>query len=169
MPVDPGTLRRFIDRELECVSDVRVLAHIRGLLVWPKIVMRDWDYGEPGEQYPCWSVFEHQSSNTGIAYCEQGFGPRCPWGLVWLGDEKHPSMSIGMDSGWYSKFLDAYFESCAASDLPIWRVFRTDKSGVCEALTDEGGWEATWEEVYARRGADPACRYDCDHSVTYGQ
>jgi len=132
-------------------------------------MMRDWAYGEPGQQYPCWTVFEHDASDTTIVYCESGFGPRCPWGLVWSGDEKRKYFPMGMDSGWYPRFLDAYFESFAATELPIWRVFRTDASGTRELLTEEGSWEAAWQQVYARRGADPACRYDCDHSVAYGR
>ncbi len=49
-------------------------------------------------------------SNTGIAYCEFGFGPRNPWGLVFLSRG-----SIGMDSAWYESFWASYFESMAAA------------------------------------------------------
>jgi len=169
MSVDAIGLQELIERELVQVTDARVVAHICGLLVEPKLMMRDWAYGEPGQQYPCWTVFEHDASDTTIVYCESGFGPRCPWGLVWSGDEKRKYFPMGMDSGWYPRFLDAYFESFAATELPIWRVFRTDASGTRELLTEEGSWEAAWQQVYARRGADPACRYDCDHSVAYGR
>jgi hypothetical protein len=56
MAIDADALKTLIVRELEHLSDVRVLTHIRGLLVEPKIVLRDWAYGKPGEQYPCWTV-----------------------------------------------------------------------------------------------------------------
>jgi hypothetical protein len=167
MRVDADTLKTLIDRELAHVSDARVLTQIRELLVEPEMVMRDWDYGHPGQQYPCWIVFEHEPSNTGIAYCESGFGPRCPWGLISARDKGRGDLSMGMDSGWFPKFLEAYFESFAVTELPIWRVFRTDPSGVREPLSEEGEWEATWQHVYARRQADLACRYDCAHSVTW--
>jgi hypothetical protein len=51
----------------------------------PNPVMRGWDYGTDDEAYPCWSLLEHKASNTGIAYCESGFGPGSPWGLVFSG------------------------------------------------------------------------------------
>src|SRR3546814_4621244 len=45
-----------------------------------------------------------------IVYCESGFGPERPWGLVHLGGQH---MSMGDDSGWFPIFLDAYFGSFA--------------------------------------------------------
>jgi hypothetical protein len=101
MAIDPGTLKSLIERELESLLDARVLAHIRELLAEPEVVFRAWDYGKPGEKYPCWTVLKHAPSETGIAYCEYGFGPRCPWGLVWL-EASEKRGSIGMDSGWYT-------------------------------------------------------------------
>ena len=76
----------------------------------PYPVERDWDYGNSGERFVCWTVLEHPDSNTGIAYCAQGFGPKHPWGLVFLSG---PYMSIGMDSGWYASLEDAMRESMA--------------------------------------------------------
>jgi hypothetical protein len=73
----PGSL---VERELESLSDARVLEHIRKMLVEPEVAFRAWDYGKPGEKYPCWTVLKHAASKTGIAYCEYGFGLRCPWG-----------------------------------------------------------------------------------------
>ncbi len=128
-------------------------------------MLRDWDYGVEGEQYVCWDVLEHHASGTGIAYCESGFGPRSPWGLVWL--EHSKNMSIGMDSGWFTTFLQAYFESAAAADLPIWRVFKTDLSGVRFPMTSEGSWEETWKQVMEHRKEDPASCYDCNTSIVY--
>jgi hypothetical protein len=162
MPIDAETLRTLIARELGHLSDERVKEHIRHLLVEPEAVMRDWDYGNPGEQYLCWTVLNDSDSNTGIVYCESGFGPRNPWGLVWLGSEDAKHMSMGMDSGWFPTFLDAFFDSFAATRLPIWRVFRTSSSGVRDAITGEGTWEATWKRVTECREAYPALRYDCD-------
>jgi hypothetical protein len=125
--------------------------------------------GEPGQQYPCWSVLEDDASRIGIAYCESGFGPGQPWGLVWLGGVEQTSMSMGMDSGRYSTFLDAVFESRAVAPLPIWRVFRSDASGDRRSITGEDTWETTWERVAEYRKADPASRYDCDHRIACGR
>jgi hypothetical protein len=102
----------------------------------------------------------------GIAYCEYGFGPRCPWGLVEL-DEDDQRNSMGMDSGWFTYLLDAYFESLAATELPIWRVFKETSSWPGEPVTEEGSWEAAWERVEQYRKEDPASRYGVNHSVAY--
>lgn len=68
------------------------------------------NYGVPGEKYTCWTVLEHPASNTGIAYCEKGFGPTCPWGLIFLSG---PHMNIGMDAAWYDTLEGAMLESMA--------------------------------------------------------
>jgi hypothetical protein len=75
-------------------------------------------------------------------------------------------MSIGMDSGWYRSFLEAYVGSWASADLPIWRVFRQDGDtypGV--ALTDESDEDSTWKEINRLRAANPGVRYNCSHSI----
>jgi hypothetical protein len=166
MSIDAKKLTVMVDRELAQLSDSRVVAYIQSLRVEPTVTMRRWNYGED-ERYPCWTVLRHTASNTGIAYCEHGFGPRSPWGLVCLdGDEWR--MSIGQDCSWYTTFLQAFFESMAATDLPIWRVFRTEgTSGKTQAISGEGEWDATWAKVMALRESDPVNRYDCDTSIQY--
>lgn len=166
--INSGRLRELVEAELAGLTDSRVIAHLRGLLVPPAPVMRDWDYGEEGEAYPCWSVLEHPASNTGISYCESGFGPRSPWGLVVLSGTQH--MSIGMDAGWFRRLLGAYFESQAATELPIWRVFQDgpdEPSG--RLLTAEGAWESTWAEVMRLRSLHPGNRYHCRQFVYPGE
>ena len=156
----------MIDRELEHLSDTRVLAHIRSLLVEPKVVMRDWDYGPTGQQYPCWAVLDDDPANsaTGIAYCEYGFGPEQPWGLVGLsGDDK----SMGDDSGWFSRFLDAYFDSFAPTVLPIWRVVRKDSPGNYTPVTEEGRWDERWKQVEEFRKADSGSSFTVHHTISY--
>jgi hypothetical protein len=164
MSVDADTLKDLIDFELIDLFDRRIVHHIRAHLVEPALELRDWDYGEPGQRYPCWIVFRHASSNTGIAYCEQGFGPRCPWGLLWIGGEGSPR-SIGQDSEWYTTFMETYFNSFAISELPIWRVFKKDKNGKRAPMSEEGTWDETWEQVMALRQRDPDNYYDCASDV----
>src|SRR3954466_637660 len=91
------TLR--VERELSAIEDPSLLDLVRKHLVEPYLVERDWDYGAPDQRYPCWTVLEHQPSGTGVAYCEEGFGPASPWGLVFLGG---PHVSMGMDSKWFA-------------------------------------------------------------------
>jgi hypothetical protein len=99
-----------VKQELERITDDRLKARICELLVTPYPVERDWDYGAPGEHFTCWTVLEHRASNTGIAFCAQGFGPSYPWGLVSLSG---PHMSIGMDSGWFISLEQAMRDSMA--------------------------------------------------------
>jgi len=98
MPITLAQIRSLVEEELSRLADAHVVAPIRSLLVEPAVVWREWDYGEPGLSFACWSVLNHAASNSGIAYCESGFGPRSPWGLVTLSGEY---MSIGMDCAWY--------------------------------------------------------------------
>ncbi len=99
-----------VKQELERITDDRLKARIRELLVTPYAVERDWDYGAPGEHFTCWTVLEHRASNTGIAFCAQGFGPSYPWGLVSLSG---PHMNIGMDCQWYVSLEQAMRGSMA--------------------------------------------------------
>ena len=167
MAITASVLKQLIAQELETVADQRVQAHVRSLLVEPAPILRDWDYGKPGQQYACWSVLNHDSSNTGIAYCEEGFGPKRPWGLVHLSGEDR--MSIGMDSGWFGTFMDAYFDSFAAADLPVWRIFKTSRETGRVSISEEQGWRRAWEQIEDLRTRDPESRYDCGHSITYGR
>jgi hypothetical protein len=100
----------LVNEELVRVADAALLARIRELLVVPHPVERDWDYGRVGERFTCWMVLEHSPSNTGIAYCAQGFGPSDPWGLIFLSGEH---MAIGMDSAWFPTLESAMRDSMA--------------------------------------------------------
>lgn len=162
MTVSASTLKSKIESELKLLSDTRVLANIRSLLVEPYPVLRSWDYGAPNEQYTCWAVLDDHCEDTGIAYCESGFGPSHPWGLVFLPGE---NKSIGMDSGWFSTFLEAYFDSFSVTRLPIWRVFKTSPSGIQEPITGEASWEETWKLMENLRTSDAASIYNCSNSI----
>jgi hypothetical protein len=48
MTIAAEILKTLVEAELAAVSDARVVAHIRGILVEPHVVLRSWDYGEPG-------------------------------------------------------------------------------------------------------------------------
>jgi hypothetical protein len=100
----------LVSDELTRITDAALLARIRELLVVPYPVERDWEYGRVGERFTCWTVLEHPPSNTGIAYCPQGFGPSDPWGLIFLSGEH---MGIGMDSAWFSTLKSAMRDSMA--------------------------------------------------------
>jgi hypothetical protein len=162
MTIEQRDLARLIETELEHVSDGRVIEGIRKYLIEPKPVMRNWDYGEPNQQYLCWIVFAH--GDNGIAYCEQGFGPKAPWGLVSVQGSGERN-SMGMDSGWFKTFLDAYFDSAAATHLPIWRVFHVLSHGERRAVTDELSWDDAWNVATKLRNGEPSARFDVGQSI----
>lgn len=162
--VQRSQIQALIDAELAEISDERVALHVRAHLVQPALIMRDWSWGNEGEAYPSWTVLEHQRTKSGIAFSECCFGPRTPWGLVNLSGSG--DMSMGMDCDWFETFLQAFFDSAAATDLPIWRVFiqiGDQYPGV--AITTESDWTATWDEVKRLRVADPSARYHCEQSI----
>ncbi len=167
MTVTAHHLVELVESEVTQLGDARVTAHVRRLLVPPYSVMRGWDHGIEDEAFPCWTVLEHSASNTGVAYCENGFGPGSPWGLVFITGTEH--MSMGMDCGWFPRFLDAYFDSSAATELPIWRVFQgRDGASVGQPISVEGRWQSTWDEVERLRKLDAGMRYDCGQSLHKG-
>ncbi len=90
--------------EILRITDAKLVRRIRELLVTPYQVKRAWDYGAPDEHFICWTFFEHRPSNTGIAFCSEGFGPSYPWGLVHLSG---PHLGMGKDSGWFVSLEEA--------------------------------------------------------------
>jgi hypothetical protein len=63
--INTDILKALVEDELARMADARVTSHIRSLLIEPKSVLRDWDYGEKVQQYDCWIVLEHNASETG--------------------------------------------------------------------------------------------------------
>lgn len=89
------------------ISDPEVVVELNKYLVVPKLVMRDWDYAD-GVQYPCSIVAIDPNTQTAIAYCEFGFGPQSPWGIL---NEPSENNGMGMDCCWYSRLEDAFRQS----------------------------------------------------------
>ena len=143
MSTEPAFLNALITTELAAVADERVVGAISSLLVEPRAGLIDWDYGSPNQQFNCWTVFHDRLNNTEIVFCEEGFGPSMPWGLV-PADAGDGRRSMGMDSGWFETFLEAWFDSFSATDLDVWRVFETDAAGLSRAVTAELAWDAAW-------------------------
>ena len=158
-------LQALVERELANVRDDRVIGHVRSLLVPPKPEARPWDYGEAGQTFECWIVLAHTASGTAIAYCDEGFGPKTPWGLLWL-DSEGIKASMGMDSGWFRTFIDAFFESFASAELPIWRVVEGSPPRL-HFLSDEMSLEEASAKAEALSLSYPKRRVWVHHSVRY--
>jgi len=158
MEINPKFLKDQIRSELSGLTDNRLITQLSESLVEPTRIYRGWDYGEPDQQYPCWTIFAHARSDTGIAYCEYGFGPQFPWGLVSATDNE---ISMGMDSEWFKSFLTAYLDSFAPTYLDVWRVFKTEKGEYPVPVTSEAGWDDTWVQVMKMRELQPEFDFDC--------
>jgi hypothetical protein len=100
----------LFERELARITQPELITLVRRLRVTTRKEDRPWDYGAEKQTFPCWIVLEHKQSNTAVAYCSSGFGPRDPWGLLFL---TGPHLSMGMDSGWFVSLEDAVRESMA--------------------------------------------------------
>jgi hypothetical protein len=81
-PIDAQAVEALVDAELGRVGDVTVRTLIQSARVPVRCELRPWDYGEPGQTFPCWIVLE--AGEVAVAYCDQGFGPKSPWGLLWV-------------------------------------------------------------------------------------
>ncbi|TQV83609.1 hypothetical protein [Denitrobaculum tricleocarpae] len=106
--MDAAAVSQLVEEEIALIERPELAEAIRASLVLPRLESREWDYGEEGQTYPCWIVVEHKESNTGIAYCEQGFGPSSPWGLLVL---EGPHRNMGTDAAWFRFLGDAVQES----------------------------------------------------------
>lgn len=114
MEIEATGVEELVRAEILRITDVSSRQAIARLLVAARVEHREWDYGAPGQTHPCWIVLEHPPSNTGIAYCEHGFGPAFPWGLLFLAGEQ---LSMGMDAAWYETLEEAFRDSMAC-DAP---------------------------------------------------
>src|SRR5215471_6248527 len=103
-------IEALVARQLASVSQPELVECLRPMLVRPRCEQRPWDYGAPGQTYPCWIVAEHQPSNTAFAFCELGFGPSYPWGLLSIRDDH---LNMGMDSQWFVSLEEAFRDSRA--------------------------------------------------------
>src|SRR5262245_35564116 len=107
----------LVRTEIEAVGDPLVREALAESTIEPRSHLRDWDYGDPGERYPCWTIVEDARSETAIVYSTHGHGRHSPWGLVNTSD-----LWFGVDSGWFARLEDAFVESALGSALRIWDV-----------------------------------------------
>jgi hypothetical protein len=104
-------IQRLVETELARIQDQRVRDALQSLLVTPELHQRNWEYGKEGEHYPCWTIAVHAPTQTALVFSDYGFGPRMPWGLVWMNDRW-----FGMDSGWFPTLEEAFRDSMGWED-----------------------------------------------------
>jgi hypothetical protein len=106
MKADATIVGTLVEVELSRMQDAKVVALAREFGIEPRCEVRSWSYAE--NEHSCWLIFAHPESNTGVAYCEEGFGPARPWGLLWLtGDH----LFMGDDSAWFPSLEEAIRDS----------------------------------------------------------
>ena len=103
---DLNHVRALVADQLAMVRNPEIRLALQAVLVDPVPEQRIWDYGEPGERFTCWLIARSPTCRVGIAYCAQGFGPRSPWGLVFIDDD-----AIGQDAGWFPTLEEAFRDS----------------------------------------------------------
>jgi hypothetical protein len=165
--VTPEDVTALVRDDMRALHDARVAAHVTSLLLAPpRPLLFAWPFGSGGERFDGFLVLDHPPSGTGIAYCRDGLGPEAPWALIFTTGLGSPP-STGRPDESYPRFLDAYFESKASADVPIWRVreWRTSRDGAW--VSGELPWDEAWARVAELRASAPHAQYYCDHSVTY--
>jgi hypothetical protein len=114
--MDAADVAKLFDEELSRIRDARIVAALRRFQVPIRCEQRRWDYGSKGQTYPCWVVADDCDSATSFVYCEFGFGPRQPWGLLNMADSPNPQ-SMGGDWGWFATLEAAFRDSYAWADI----------------------------------------------------
>jgi hypothetical protein len=126
-------MNTIIESQMEQISDPVVRDALKSLLVEPFLQQRKWDYDDIS--YSCWVVADDPKSDTRYIYCEEGFGPSSPWGILSISGHE-----MGMDSSWFQSLERAFYDSFASIPLPIWNVVKRDADDanriVASSLTD---------------------------------
>ena len=105
--LDSAGVQALVESQLSAMKDRRLAEEIGALRIPPRCEQRRWDYGSPGQTFPCWFVLESRTVSVGIAYCEQGFGPMQCWGVMFL---TGPNTSMGMESSWHRSLEEAFLD-----------------------------------------------------------
>ena len=142
MPCSAKDVAARAARELEGIEDADVREGLRSRLMVPRQHLREWDYGAPGQRYPCWTVAADPESDSAIVYSEHGFGPVMPWGIVSLS-----APWFGMDIGWFRRLEDAFTGSMLACGLAIWNVVAEPGAGSTATVAAS----LTMDDAYAIR------------------
>lgn len=96
-------VHRFVAEQLALVQHPERRRALAALLVEPREEWREWDYGEPGEGFTYWVVGEAPERGVLLAYCDRGFGPVAPWGILFAdmpGQVSPEPHTLGMDAQW---------------------------------------------------------------------
>jgi len=74
----------LVRQELDHITDPTLLNQICELLVTPYPVEQDWDYGDVGERFTCWTVLEHPGGLVRLTLEALYFYQANTWELEWI-------------------------------------------------------------------------------------
>ena len=112
MSLTAAAVDALVERELAHFADATLKAALLKRRIPPRSELRPWQY-QSGTTYECWLVAADEESGVAVAYCEQGFGPKAPWGLLWVNTVPRTGatqLHMGDDSGWFRTLEEAASE-----------------------------------------------------------
>jgi len=99
----------LVETEIAAIPDERKRKILEEFLVTPQLQMREWEWSEPTEKFPCWIVADLRERDVAIAVSESGHGATgYPWGLVFQSAEN----SFGQSFSWFpslEKLIDDWW------------------------------------------------------------
>jgi hypothetical protein len=96
-------VKGLVAEQVAGIIDADLREAAMGWLIEPVLHDVPWDYGREHETFPCWIVADLRPSVPYVvAYCEHGFGPDDPFGVI-DGDLS----SMGMDAQWFKSLEPA--------------------------------------------------------------
>jgi hypothetical protein len=90
-------VKQMVGEQLAGIVDPHLRDEARRVLIEPMLRDVPWDYGEEGEAFACWIIADFRPSHPYVAaYCDRGFGPEVPFGII-----DADLSSMGMDAQWF--------------------------------------------------------------------
>ncbi len=112
-------VKALIEQEVARIESPLLRQAAASVLVEPRLQPVPWDYGEDGEQFDCWIVANLRPWRPYVvAYCEQGFGPADPFGVI-----DADLSTMGMDARWWDS-LGATLDNLGRDWLEAWAASR---------------------------------------------
>jgi hypothetical protein len=156
-------IEKKIQNELEKLNPL-LSSHLRSYEVNPHQIFLEREVN-PDATIECWIAFKKAAHDIGIAYSEQGHGPKNPWGLVWLSGKR--ASQLGADYEWFASLGEAFLDSGMADDLMIWCVYRqSDASSPLIEVSEPSDNASSWKKLAELKALDTKSRFHCKPSKT---
>ena len=151
-------IKEIVAKEILKIKDPIILNGLGQILIKPFKHLRTWDYSTTNEKFSCWSIALDSGTDTSLIYCDKGFGPKTPWGLV-----STKNLYFGMDSAWFNNLEECYLDSFAGGELPIWGVERHNEDNTKEIIVSDLIADKAFEIIESLRKKQVAEKYYIVH------